>query len=194
MRASRSKKEAVEPAVAEAAQPDDAEAEVTEDVPEAVAEDSAEPGADGQPKKKRTRRGTRGGRGRKKPEAAAADGAVAADGPDNGRPTAPRIHVPPPDLEATADVEEPEGAVDATAAESDAAEATAVESDAPPKKKRSRRGSRGGRKRKKPAADGGEVTAGSEDPETPEPQGDDGAAEYVPMSEWIEDFDASKPA
>ena len=194
MRASRSKKEAVEPAVAEAAQPDDAEAEVTEDVAEAVAEDSAEPGADGQPKKKRTRRGTRGGRGRKKPEAAAADGAVAADGPDNGRPTGPRIHVPPPDLEATADVEEPEGAVDATAAEIDAAEATAVESDAPPKKKRSRRGSRGGRKRKKPAADGGEVTAGSEDPETPEPQGDDGAAEYVPMSEWIEDFDASKPA
>jgi len=194
MRASRSKKEAVEPAVAEAAQPDDAEAEVTEDVAEAVAEDSAEPGADGQPKKKRTRRGTRGGRGRKKPEAAAADGAVAADGPDNGRPTGPRIHVPPPDLEATADVEEPEGAVDATAAEIDAAEATAVESDAPPKKKRSRRGSRGGRKRKKPAANGGEVTAGSENPETPEPQGDDGAAEYVPMSEWIEDFDASKPA
>ena len=194
MRASRSKKEAVEPAVAEAPEADDVEAEAAEDVTDAVADDGAEPGADGQPKKKRTRRGTRGGRGRKKPETAVADDAAAADAADNGRSAGPRIHVPPPDLEATADAGEPEPAVDAVAAEVDAAELTAAESDAPAKKKRSRRGSRGGRKRKKPATNGGAGAAASDEPETAEPAGDDGVAEYVPMSEWIEDFDASKRA
>jgi hypothetical protein len=38
------------------------------------------------------------------------------------------------------------------------------------------------------------VAAASDEPETAEPAGDDGVAEYVPMSEWIEDFDASKRA
>jgi ribonuclease E len=184
----------VEPAVAEAPEPDDVEAEAAEDVTEAVADDGAEPGADGHPKKKRTRRGTRGGRGRKKPETAVADDAAAADLADNGRSAGPRIHVPPPDLEATADAGEPEPAVDVAAAKVDAAEAPAAESDAPAKKKRSRRGSRGGRKRKKPATNGGDGAAAYGEPETAEPAGGDGVAEYVPMSEWIEDFDASKRA
>jgi ribonuclease G len=212
MRASRSKKEAVEPAVAEAPERDDveAEADAAEDVAEAVAEEGAEPAADGQPKKKRTRRGTRGGRGRKKPEAAGAEGDEAADGTDNGRPAAPRIHVPPPDLEATADADEPEPVGEATTAEVDPADATAAEGDAPAKKKRSRRGSRGGRKRKQPATNGDDGAAAAEapataesataeepetaEPATAEPAAGDGVAEYVPMSEWIEDFDASKRA
>jgi hypothetical protein len=161
-----------------------------EDVTEEGARDSAEPVADGQPNKKRTRRGTRGGRGRKKPEAA---GDAAEDATDNGRPSGPRIHVPPPDLEATDDADEPEPAVDAVA-KVDVAEAPAAEGDTPAKKKRSRRGSRGGRKRKKPATNEGDGTAGSDPPETAEPASDDEVAEYVPMSEWIEDFDASKRA
>ncbi len=60
----------------------------------------AEVNADGTPKKKRTRRGTRGGRNRKKPASAAtaSDGELdGAAGDDNGR-LAPRIHVPPADL------------------------------------------------------------------------------------------------
>ena len=64
-------------------------------------------------------------------------------------------------------------------------------------KKRTRRGSRGGRKRKKPAAaaaDGkpGEVEDDAE--ATPiavvaDPEPETESPEYVPMSEWIEDFD-----
>ena len=77
------------------------------------------------------------------------------------------------------------------ATEVDASEDTAAGSESPTKKKRSRRGSRGGRKRKKPATNGGEAVAGAEEPETAEPTGDDEVAEYVPMSEWIEDFDAT---
>jgi predicted RNA-binding protein with TRAM domain len=192
MRASRSKKEALEPAVMEAPEPDDEESEAVENVAEALADDG-EPVAEGQPKKKRTRRGTRGGRARKKPDAAGTEGDGAVEAVDNGRPVGPRIHVPPLDLEATGGIEEPEGLIDALA-DVGAAEAPAAESDAPPKKKRSRRGSRGGRKRKKPAANGGEAAADSEVPETAEPPSDDRAAEYVPMSEWIEDFDASKRA
>ena len=60
----------------------------------------SEVSADGTAKKKRTRRGTRGGRNRKKPAAAstASDGELdGAAGADNGR-LAPRIHVPPADL------------------------------------------------------------------------------------------------
>ena len=81
--------------------------------------------------------------------------------------------------------------------------------DGQPKRKRSRRGTRGGRKRKKPGANGaaadGEVAeteseidgvavAVAEPTETasvPVAVVDEGSpAEYVPMSEWIEDFDS----
>jgi hypothetical protein len=70
-------------------------------------------------------------------------------------------------------------------------EVEAVGVDGQPKKKRSRRGSRGGRKRRKPAANGGEEALSSEEPGEAAPTGDT-APEYVPMSEWIEDFDSAK--
>ena len=87
--------------------------------------------------------------------------------------------------------------------------------DGQPKRKRSRRGTRGGRKRKKPATNGtaGEdaLTEAIEDVavavavaepakavaepaktvDTPGAAVDESPpAEYVPMSEWIEDFDS----
>jgi hypothetical protein len=149
--------------------------------------------ADGQPKKKRTRRGTRGGRGRKKPATAAAttDGESepesSADGADGRR--RPRIHVPPPEL-AAAPAEVVAAAVelqqDAEVVEG--ATPSEVAADGQPKRKRSRRGSRGGKKRRKPA------TNGDLEPDAVETVGDDAAApEYVPMSEWIEDFGSTKP-
>jgi len=160
---------------------------------DAVAEAGAGDGEE-QPKKKRTRRGTRGGRGRKKPAAAAAvaEGEAVVPAPARGK-TAPRIHVPAP--EPTREPEpEPEAEAEAElqvevdpSADGDAA------TDGQPKRKRSRRGTRGGRNRKKPATNGegdGE-TATPAEADTPvavavieEP------AEYVPMSEWIEDFDS----
>ncbi len=202
MRASRSKKELPESIEPAEVLPEEEE---TEGPVESVDEDASEPSADGQPKKKRTRRGTRGGRARKKPAVAAA--ADSQDAPDNGRPAGPRIHVPPADLETTAAeaVAEPSadaGEADAaeTAADATAEAATTVDGQA--KKKRSRRGSRGGRKRKKPGANGVEEATTSEEPAATEPAAaepvaaqpaaGDGVPEYVPMSEWIEDFDASR--
>jgi predicted RNA-binding protein with TRAM domain len=199
MRASRSKKDAA--VVAEsvpAAEPIEAVAEEEEEEeelpqPGQPAEESVEVVADGGPKKKRTRRGTRGGRGRKKPATAASeDGAEAsADEAANGRPAAPRIHVPPADLEpAIASVSEP--AVDAEPpGEETATETSEVAADGQPKKKRSRRGSRGGRKRRKPAAESVEESAVATET-VAEAVVADGPPEYVPMSEWIEDFDAKE--
>ena len=202
MRASRSKKETAvvedtvgldEPLSDEVEDLEDLEdLEDIEDIEDIAAEVGAAT-TDGQPKKKRTRRGTRGGRSRKKPAAAATatDADEAAEDAANGRPQAPRIHVPPPDLETVpAEEVSEEPAAEAVAADG-IAEAAAP--DGQPKKKRSRRGSRGGRKRKKPAADGGEQTTADE-PVAAVSAADDGAPEYVPMSEWIEDFDAARRA
>jgi predicted RNA-binding protein with TRAM domain len=192
-RASRSKKEP-EPAAAEdVAEP--VEAASSEDAVDAAGDEMQL--ADGQPKKKRTRRGTRGGRGRKKPApAATSDDADtgASDDAANGRPT-PRIHVPPADLEAADDTDAaaPEATVDAVA-EGDSAPEAAVAADGPPKPKRSRRGSRGGRKRRKPTPTGADEAATEADPVPVESPAGDGVPEYVPMSEWIEDFDAARRA
>jgi hypothetical protein len=89
--------------------------------------------------------------------------------------------------------------------ESDTADGQ-VSADGQPKRKRSRRGSRGGRKRRKPAANGEQVdsevaaTSESHAPDgldavvvgepaaAPAPATGDTPPEYVPMSEWIEDF------
>jgi hypothetical protein len=74
--------------------------------------------------------------------------------------------------------------------EVEGAAAEAASSDGAPKKKRSRRGSRGGRRRRKPAADGEASLDG--DPGTPEDVVAGEAADgYVPMSDWIEDFEAT---
>ncbi|MGH2996165.1 MAG: Rne/Rng family ribonuclease, partial [Gaiellaceae bacterium] len=159
--------------------------------------------------KKRTRRGSRGGRGRKRKPA----GAGAAAGPEQvaepepeeaptGEPaedSGPRIHLPSDDLgreeseRASASTVEPKQRDAASAAEPEPAEGGAP---AAAPRKRTRRGSRGGRKRK-PAAvaasDGAPAAgaeAGPESESEPEPApapAEDGKPtewEYVPMSEW----------
>jgi ribonuclease G len=161
-----------------------------------VPEEAAAP--DGQPKKKRTRRGSRGGRGRKKTSTAATavqeaetvEGEEAAEAPsEDGRRSTPRIHVPDPEPAEAEPVAADAAAEHAAEGESSMPAA----SDGEPVKKRTRRGTRGGRKRKKPAAaatNGDEAAAAPE--AEPAPAKDEPAAEpaeYVPMSEWIEDFD-----
>ena len=194
MRASRSKKdvEVIEPD--EISEPLDTEAAIGDVEPELTAGDEVVADGDELPKKKRTRRGTRGGRSRKKPAAIAASTASDLDATaeeTNGRP-APRIHVPPSDLAAAAAVaiEEPaEAPPDAT--EPDPAPRDgAVGADGQPKRKRSRRGSRGGKKRRKPAAVGAEEVAPADDAIVEAQAVDTEAPEYVPMSEWIDDFDS----
>jgi ribonuclease G len=147
---------------------------------EPVAEEEAPTTADAAEEptpKKRTRRGSRGGRGRKKKPlteiAATQDGDVAVP--------APKIHLPEPTLgeEPAAPVEtEPVSANGDTQSE---------DGEAPKPRKKTRRGSRGGRnRRKKPvaaSANGGEATDPSA--EQAEPASD----EYVPMSEWIDEVE-----
>ena len=201
MRASRSKKE-VPSAEAPSETETEAETEVDSDPAEGTSdavEVEAEVVADGTPTKKRTRRGTRGGRNRKKPAsaAAAADGEPeSAAGDDNGRP-APRIHVPSADLATPAeDVQPAAEPVEETGAEADVAAAPGA--DGQPKRKRSRRGSRGGKKRRKPVADGAEDAPSVDDVVAVEvlveEVATDDAPAYVPMSEWIDDFESRSRA
>ncbi len=108
-----------------------------EETVDAVAEDG-----EGAPPKKRTRRGSRGGRGRKKKPA----GAPAEQG------------------------ETTEDAVSEAPAEEEAQPAEGAEGE-PPAKKKTRRGSRGGRGRKKPAAAGAAAeTNGAAEPEGAQPR------------------------
>ena len=242
--------DAAEPEAEETAEP---EAEAAETL-EAVADDEPEPeeaatDEDGEPKtpaKKRTRRGSRGGKRRKKapataddadsgglpsepaPAPATDDEAVdeaedeapppVADRPPVEKPApkrrAPRIHVPD-DGAAPDESPEPETAAEETPS-------AEVDGDGAAPKKRTRRGSRGGRNRKKKATtaangDGAEATElgepdaaeavavpletnGDGAPAEPAPtmsaaEADDASTDspdeagYVPMSEWIEDFD-----
>ena len=177
---------------------DDVEAEV--EIDEGEIEDADEP-ADGEtptaPARKKTRRGSRGGRSRKKPAGA---GTTVAAGAAAGATTT--IHLPPDDLGEAA---EPATETAAQPAEAETA-APSENGDAPaPVKKKTRRGSRGGKNRRKrtaaTAGAGAATTAppsenGSEPaPETePAPEAERGpepeaAAQeeewgYVPMSEW----------
>jgi ribonuclease G len=122
---------------------------VAETEPEAIAEAEEEPAGDeaaeeeiAQAPRKRTRRGSRGGRGRKrKPVSASANGAA----PDDGESEGPVIHLPPPDLGAEAAEAQPEAATGEVAAEENGAESAKP-------RKRTRRGSRGGRGRRKKTA------------------------------------------
>ena len=173
--------------------------------------------------KKKTRRGSRGGRNRKKkPAGAVAEAGDEAEA-DEVSPAAPRIHVPDFELGDAAEkkparkrtpakpkpaaveddaqpTEEPAEEVEAVASEDDGAEPAPV-------KKKTRRGSRGGRNRKKPAAAGVAVAGaaviesenGAEpavEEAVPEPVAASGNGaepatdEYVPMSEWLDDLDA----
>jgi ribonuclease G len=135
-------------------EPVEAEEEISEepeeDEPEAVeaeATPEAAPEADGAPApKKKTRRGSRGGRRRKKPATAATS---SADGDGEG----PKIHVPDPDLGRAAEADEPEPAPEAAATSESAPSENGAGEDTPKPKKKTRRGSRGGRRRRKsPAA------------------------------------------
>ncbi|HEX6679871.1 MAG TPA: ribonuclease E/G, partial [Gaiellaceae bacterium] len=144
--------------------------------PEPVAEEAA---AEEPKPKKKTRRGSRGGRGRKKKPTVAAEAAAAQDGAaQDGAAPAPKIHVPEPTLGEA----EPEP-ISANGDSEPAAEGQ------PKPKKKTRRGSRGGRNRKKktPAAstNGGDQSTTAAEPEA-EPISD----EYVPMSEWIDDVES----
>jgi hypothetical protein len=121
--------------------------------------------------------------------------------------------VPPSESEPA----EGSGAVAAIAVEAEVAAEVAAEgevvdgnvaADGQPKRKRSRRGSRGGRKRRKPSANGDQVEsdasdvsadAGPDEPKAgtdvelaavPGPSVEVTTPEYTPMSEWIEDFDS----
>jgi ribonuclease G len=111
---------------------------------EPVAEEEDETPAD-QPPKKKTRRGSRGGRRRKKKPAgvtAEANGGAPeepASAEQNGEPGGPKIHLPDPGL----------GREDAPEAEAPSGNG---DGEQPKPKKKTRRGSRGGRKRRKPAA------------------------------------------
>jgi ribonuclease G len=184
--------------------------------------------------RKRARRGSRGGKRRRKSPAAAADAEpsdeteqpepelesepepVLVETTASTRRRQPRIHVPPDRREPspTSDgavpvLEQPEpAATDASVTELPAAEvpteeapAPGVDGDGAPPRKRTRRGSRGGRNRRKRTAANGESAPSDasalEDPApegarttlAPDGEGSEAPAGYVPMSEWIEDFE-----
>jgi len=128
--------------------------------------------------KKKTRRGSRGGRGRKKKPIG--ETPAAQDG--GGTVPAARIHLPEPTLG-----EEPEPKVAAAEASLADGESQSEDGAVPKPRKKTRRGSRGGRnRRKKPAAasaNGDEERASTT--EEAEPISD----EYVPMSEWIDEVE-----
>ncbi len=222
----------VEPEADEAAaelEPGDAEPEDDEtDADAEVAEGDA-------PAKKRTRRGSRGGRRRKKkPTEAVAEGSEGTDEPEAGgeEPAAdapkaapkpapraraartPRIHVPTVELGTADSAAATNGAEPApeAAAEETAVDAVAEVADGDtPVKKKTRRGTRGGkgRKRKPATAAGGSengaeaaAEAEAEPAAQAEPaQADEPPAEaivaapaedqfgYVPMSEWLDDLE-----
>jgi len=174
-------------AVAQPTEEAEETAEETAETETAVAEAAGE-----EKPKRKTRRGSRGGRGRKR-KPAAQDGATPeAEAqpetepellePVTEAPPAPRIHVPAPDLgegpgEEVEEAPSKDGAEPAIAAP----------------KKRTRRGSRGGRGRKKKAPAAGaaapeaEAAAPEETTETPSENGERDW-EYVPMSEWESDL------
>ncbi|HZO61763.1 MAG TPA: Rne/Rng family ribonuclease [Gaiellaceae bacterium] len=131
----RGKKPASEGAGDEAVEAID-EPEEQEAEPEEAATDQPAP-------RKKTRRGSRGGRGRRKPAAAAADGRPESDEPTPDAaapgPSTPTIHVPDASLGEEVD------------------SANGDQPAAP--KKRTRRGSRGGRRRRKPAGATAEAAA-----------------------------------
>jgi predicted RNA-binding protein with TRAM domain len=159
-----------------------AEAAVAEESPPAEApasEEEAEPAA-GEPAeapkpRKKTRRGSRGGRGRKKKTATATEAAAAQD----GAAPEPKIHLPDASLGQESTKIEAEAPTPNGEAQSD-------ETEAPKPRKKTRRGSRGGRNRRKKAtaasSNGGDDAVDTED---------SASDEYVPMAEWIDEVETS---
>jgi ribonuclease G len=155
--------------------------------PAAVAEpdEGEQPDKGEAPKpKKRTRRGARGSRGRKRKTAGTPDAAAAAAASETepDAAAAPRIHVPSEDLgrEGEADVAEQPSA---GPGQSEDGKPAGPEDGARPKKK-TRRGSRGGRGRKrKPEAASTEPVSRDGDAPAADP-------DYVPMAEWEDEVTA----
>jgi ribonuclease G len=177
-RRSRSRKPAAEAAIGDSVDAeDDAVEEAAVDVDAAAAP------------KKRTRRGTRGGRNRKRKPAVSAAANGNGEDPSGGEvepgaegQPAPVIHLPERDLGHGGEEEPTRNGDEPTASdEQDGEEAT-------PKRRPTRRGSRGGRnRRRKPAVAAVEgdppVDGGGEAVATAEPE-QAGEWEYTPMSEW----------
>ena len=140
--------------------------------PEAAAEPEA---AEDQPQpKKKTRRGSRGGRGRKKPTAAATNGA---------QPVEAKIHLPDPALGEPEPEPQPESESRPEPQPEPVAEESSDNGDEAAKpKKKTRRGSRGGRNRRKKTA--APVAAAAE----PTPEEPSSEWDYVPMSQWADDL------
>jgi len=143
---------------------------------EAEAEPEAETEAAAAPPKKKTRRGSRGGRGRTKKALVPAGGNGAVE-----------------NEEAEAGIELPEAEPVVEAAERNGEPTPDGDGAAPTPKKKTRRGSRGGRGRKRPATDkattgGPEANGepGGEPEPVAEPAGGDWG--YVPMSQWEDDL------
>jgi ribonuclease G len=185
----------------DAEEPDEEEEADVEDGDELEADEPADEavtavnGSEPAAPKKKTRRGSRGGRGRKKKTAAGASAAAgngSGESADVAAPTVARIHVPEPGLG------EPDGSP---------AEAATDGTETPRPKKKTRRGTRGGRGRKKktaaavgtatersqeaaPAQQEKAAEAGDEKPADAgeeKPAGSDHKTsdwEYVPMSQW----------
>jgi ribonuclease G len=176
---------------------------------EVEAEEAAAEAATDTPKK-RTRRGSRGGRGRKRATAATGDAQsleeptaeAEIEEPAVDAPVA-RIHVPTEDL-GREEQEEEQPAAEQTAT----ADAPEAQADQSPKKK-TRRGTRGGRNRKRKPAEAAVGVATAEDrrgqpaavadpepepvtEEQPDPAAEDADWDYVPMSEWETDFSADR--
>ncbi|HZT53220.1 MAG TPA: hypothetical protein VE995_02440, partial [Gaiellaceae bacterium] len=185
----------------------------TEPEPAAPEVTGAEPeGEDGKPKR-RTRRGSRGGRRRRKTTApaeaeVAAEQELEAGGASETAPAPPRavtIHVPGERLGREDAIEEvalqPQPArtqPEASGPEAPAGElgdggegGPAGESGEEPKpKRRTRRGSRGGRRRRKRAAAVNGAQADAEPVEAAaEPASANGEWEYVPMADWLDEVE-----
>ena len=176
--------------------------------------------ADGEaaaPVKKKTRRGSRGGKNRRKPAgtAAAAPGAPGAEveppeaePPKSGAPELPQpelpqrekhvtIHVPSPDFGREG---EAAAAADTSVGAAAPAEAPSENGAAAVEKKKTRRGSRGGKNRRKPAGAGSNgvepaalAEPGPVEPASVEEPSTNGTADedwgYVPMSEWVDELE-----
>jgi ribonuclease G len=214
--------ETVEPQSANADAPESKPVEpepLTEPEPELEPVDEEGPASDGESTKKKTRRGSRGGRNRKKkPTTVAQDADTEPEVPEvehegDGaveavpKKRAPRIHVPTSDLgeKPAADGRAAPEASDGTEAEVE--DEIDPETGEPKPRRKTRRGSRGGRNRKKKtsvvaagangddageagsidvgasAAANGAPVAGSS--HSTEPRSD----EYVPMSEWLDEIE-----
>ncbi len=201
-RGSRGGKRHKKPAAATAEAQDGVPAEGEEEAePEAAADAQAAEGEkDAEPTKPKPAQ-----RRKRTPKIHVPDtGGVPAEGPEPPATDGEPAPVEPSAAEAP---EPDEAEADASAEDG----GTTTDGDAAPPKKRTRRGSRGGRNRKrKPAAANGDGAAPVEEPAAapeaaaepaPEPEVEVTAAPaepaveapaedgYVPMSEWIEDFD-----